>query len=137
MMIQKTELRIENIIIDSHNDGYPMGATFVVKELRDEELIYYTEDSPGVGHTAPYAEIDPIPLTDEWLEKFGFFSKCKSSCAQWNIRNFYVSTDHEDEYGSKTEYHERYLCNNVWVDSVHQLQNLYFALTGEELTIMS
>jgi len=49
--------------------------------------------------------LKPIPLTEEWLLKFGFEKKIG-----W------------DDY----EYHIEY---------VHQLQNLYYALKGEEITI--
>lgn len=75
----------------------------------------------------------PIPLTEEWLTKFGFekltdraydrFLKQEkefSMCIEWTVSGSY-----------KLDY---YLTE---IRHVHQLQNLYFALTGEELTIQS
>lgn len=69
--------------------------------------------------------IQPIPLTEEWLLKFGF--------------EIYEFDHKENQYRFK----ERLLvirkgvfCDygtNVELKYVHQLQNLYFALTGEEL----
>ena len=75
-----------------------------------------------------------IPLTEEWLLKFGF-----KFC--------------EGETIGETTMNDRYIKNNFWLNHwingklfywenrddleiqyVHQLQNLYFALTGEELT---
>jgi hypothetical protein len=69
---------------------------------------------------------EPIPLTEEWLLKFGF-----------------VTNPYEDRYEKGTIHIE---CDKtkgatyLWIENmphikyVHQLQNLYFALTGEELT---
>lgn len=76
----------------------------------------------------------PIELTEEWLLKFGFIpNKYKD---EYTIcpygKNTYVL---DKEYTDKGEwdfcYEEAYL---VTIKYVHQLQNLYFALTGEELT---
>lgn len=65
-----------------------------------------------------------IPLTSEWLERFGFE----------DVDEYYY---HEgmriyDDGDGKLYY----MSNDalVHLDYVHQLQNLYFALTGEELT---
>jgi hypothetical protein len=66
-----------------------------------------------------------IPITEEWLLRFGF-----------------VSNPYQDRYENKSIHVQ---CNKtrgvteLWIESmphikyVHQLQNLYFALTGEEL----
>lgn len=90
----------------------------------------------------------PIPLTEEWLVKFGFVKKVDYE-------------QDEDEWGRLSESNPRRgvgLYNpwedkpNYWfvtfredvgcgwsdlneIEYVHQLQNIYFALTGEELTI--
>jgi hypothetical protein len=76
--------------------------------------------------------LEPIPLTEEWLLKFGF---------EWI----------EEAHGYFDKHHAVYLwasgtidfhpfCTNdedcqIELKHVHSLQNLYFALTGEELTI--
>lgn len=78
--------------------------------------------------------LNPIPLTEEWLLKFGFkkeknvnentypdFRK-RSVELLTNVNGFYVLNRNE----GFTDIH--YL---------HQLQNLYYALTGEELTLTS
>jgi hypothetical protein len=55
-------------------------------------------------------EIHPIPITEDWLLNFGF-----------------------EQNGHKLpiQLHQR---GKTHIKYVHQLQNLYFALTGEELT---
>ena len=68
-------------------------------------------------------ELKPIPLTEEWLLRFGMDEALNG----WWCK---------DEVFS---YREGYagLGTNRWtqIQHVHQLQNLYFALTGQELTI--
>jgi hypothetical protein len=78
---------------------------------------------------------EPIPLTPEILEKAGFKKG----------EPFYIS--HEDTFYLGDRYfwvqhcfchktsHESAIVLAWWVKYVHQLQNLYFALTGEELEI--
>lgn len=72
-----------------------------------------------------------VPLTEKWLLKLGFK---EASSLMWDGVEF------EKEYlGNKfTVDVEMYVYNGCWTQKikyVHQLQNLYFALTGEELTI--
>lgn len=80
----------------------------------------------------------PIRLTEEWLLKFGadktpqlfdYFSRVK-------YHNYFIIHDYNtiasfsiSEFG----YFDCLVYKHV--KYVHQLQNLYFALTGEELTI--
>ena len=77
-------------------------------------------------HWIDDVDIKPIPLTEEWLLKFGFETKDK---VFWDVGNFRVGQDRWGGYD--------YVSRRVDIDLkyVHQLQNLYFALTGEELTI--
>ncbi len=72
-------------------------------------------------------DLQPIPLTEEWLLKFGFDRNGKK-LTFWKIDLV------EDEEGIFSFDESR-----IYIDVkyVHQLQNLYFALVGEELTIKS
>lgn len=77
-----------------------------------------------------FNDIEPIPLTEEWLLKFGFNNDGEDpweiSIGRYDDRawNVYLMGKHCEKLG-----HIRRL------SSVHQLQNLYFALTGQELEI--
>lgn len=79
------------------------------------------------------ADIEPIPLTEEWLIKFGFEKKQFFSYDKGLLS---VSLPSEDALlwrNGRTYF-------NSWKISdapkyVHQLQNLYFALTGTELVV--
>jgi hypothetical protein len=102
------ELRIGNYVIDN------LGGILKINGIRTESDL---------------SHIRPIPLTEEWLLKFGF--------------------SHEDDY---MELEVNDSLSIIWVGylainmqgginflnsnqkSIHQLQNLYFALTNQELT---
>ena len=76
----------------------------------------------GNNHQNNY---QPIPLTEEWLLKFGFQDR------------FLLCDNHKIDY-EITERSEIIFWlneNGINLEFVHQLQNLYFALTGEELKI--
>tara|TARA_R110000772_G_C13310212_1_gene439988 strand:- start:29118 stop:29438 length:321 start_codon:yes stop_codon:yes gene_type:complete len=65
----------------------------------------------------------PIPLTEEWLVKFGFKFRDETDCWHLNyltINKNFVMMD---------------IDMHVYFDYVHQLQNLYYALTNKELII--
>lgn len=74
--------------------------------------------------------VDPIPLTEEWLLKFWMNDGAVISIADEDFIHW-TKDDGVFLYGSSYS-------TPVYLDNikyVHQLQNLYFALTGEELTI--
>jgi len=71
-------------------------------------------------------QLEPIPLTEEWLLKFGF------------ERNVLNAKHNDIIYYSENNIGVKGILGMVKPSKciyVHQLQNLYFALTGEELTI--
>jgi len=76
-------------------------------------------------------KFEPIPLTEEWLLKFGFDGDqqegWESTCGKCVYLQDWRDNDcrHVSNRG----------CCVMQIKYVNQLQNLYFALTGEELTI--
>ena len=81
-----------------------------------------------------------IPLTGSWLTKFGFEKIDRHFQHNWIIRlnktgeHYSIQFFEEKFWLSKSEY-------DAWcyvirdVEYVHELQNLYYDLTGEELVI--
>ena len=67
--------------------------------------------------------VAPIPLTEEWLVKFGIIEANES-----HVKRIKIETD----FGELMFYIDNRLPQLKYV---HQLQNLYFALTNTELTI--
>lgn len=77
------------------------------------------------------SEYKPIPLTEEWLLKAGFEKDSKSLFhPQWltdNLKGYCIYCENiEYVKGCDPRPHIKY---------IHQIQNLYFSLTGKELTI--
>jgi len=135
--MKANELRIGNIINYHINKSYYQG---IIRAIMDRCTIVTFYDTiyggkNGIYKTIKWKVVDPIPLTEEWLTKFGFhktaeddFDKTFGDIDQISIRSnkLYVT----DKFGV-------YLNPKriAIIQYVHQLQNLYFALTGEELTI--
>jgi hypothetical protein len=77
---------------------------------------------------------DPIPLTEEWLIKFGF----DEITPKYYVLNIDENTSFTYYYTfSGGVWHFEFEGISIKIKYVHQLQNLYFALTGEELTIIN
>jgi len=123
-MIAANELRIGNFILFKQF-GKGEGK---VGQMKPGDFGRVKYDDPEES------EYHPIPLSPEWLERCGFEKREKTEDGEyWGIFNFtliYARHD-EDGYGwFLNGYH-----NDCHIEYVHQLQNLYFALTGEELTL--
>ncbi len=140
-MITTNEIRIGNWLQDiEHFKG----------EFQVEAISKYVVTSPD--WSLELNEIEPIELTEEWLLKFGFtklyhFSNIELSLEFGDITFEYSYTYHVNGIN-------KMLTLRIWIEDVssedipqlsgiyiengkyvHQLQNLYFAITGEELTI--
>ena len=122
--MEAKELRIGNYVNESSYDD--CFNTYVVMGLqkRGVSISVLRKKIEGMYD---YTSIAPIPLTEEWLLKLGFkdvneFFYKGGFCVFIDNRSFY--------YGLRDEG-----MMDKHLKSVHQLQNLYFALTGEELNI--
>ena len=104
-------------------------------ELRIGNYVKGTFDVPAKIESDDFKRLEkdehyckPIPLTEEWLVKFDFIRN--EYLNRWIFRdNEYFYFDMEFSLW----FEGSYTC--VQVEYVHQLQNLYFALTGNELEI--
>jgi hypothetical protein len=113
--MKANQLRIGNYIMDGHD----------VEEVNYRMIEMLVKNQ---------AEFDPIPLTEEWLLKFGF-EDCRHNLMALRVNTFEFFFDKIDKCGVNLyeKWEGIFLCGGI--KHVHQLQNLYFALTGEELTI--
>ena len=69
---------------------------------------------------------NPIPITPEWLERMGFEKQTDWS---YYFDDIYFSYNETGDLTCRLRYYKT-ICYYV-----HQIQNLYFALTGEEITV--
>jgi hypothetical protein len=132
--MEANELRIGNLVWDK----IFLYSICEIGEILKAEVIdvhnferALNEDFYETGsiYSLNYENVEPIPLTEEWLLKFGFESgknRTKWLYYKDNKRLICHRLIHIKISGSKY--------NLGYIKYVHQLQNLYFALTGEELT---
>jgi hypothetical protein len=109
--MEANELRIGNLL----NIG---------EEINKLELVDFVD----IYEHKTLFHYQPIPLTDEWLIKFGFENIDTNENGgdnYWYLdRNDFMLDRNLQNLQMKTGFDLKY---------VHQLQNLYFVLTGEEL----
>ena len=114
--MKATELRINNLVMKLSLD-------------REDEQIYGI--NPHDFSEWDYWIYEPIPITPEWLERAGF----ECSGFTWDRGIMSVS---ELEIGWEVQFQDvmdgwHELNQDPPCQYIHQLQNLYFALTGKEL----
>ena len=102
--MKATELRIGNIV-----------------EFMGMEKVIDIEIFKDINSN--YATASPIELNEEWLIKFKW-QLVKGNC-------YYINSNFCIDKEGHLYYHSDYAGINI--KHIHQLQNLYFALTGKEL----
>lgn len=90
----------------------------------------------GLNMEVGEQDIDPVPLTPEWLERCGFTGL---DYGIWDGPRIEIN-DTIEIFTIESRKDGYYLKGSEWIMGkpflhIHQLQNLYFALTGEELKI--
>lgn len=127
-MIKESELRIGNTIYRTWKKA--------VNKSTDNVTIGILMDlvANGTGSAFNY---EPIPLTEEWLLKLGFRKNQNSEKYFLPIPNIKCEIHAERFRGVIVlEIHNHVMPIIPETESsVHGLQNLYFALTGAELTV--
>jgi hypothetical protein len=128
--MKANELRIGSIVKSLVNDE----DFSIVEEIGHRaSLGYYVSlNNQHSGVWLEHKERDlilPIPLTEEWLLKFGFeHNRAGIWGNNYTLNAVSIQLKGNDIYMFVP--HSR--CE---IKYVHQLQNLYFAVTGEELTM--
>ena len=108
------------------------------KELRIGNYVKdpYDKDIKLVSVGSDASMIRPIKLDEEWLERFGFEEVKDGSTNYWRIckdYRFAIDKNNGHTHCSFGDNQNGILFSVI--KHVHQLQNLYFALTGEELEL--
>lgn len=124
--MKPTELRLGNLIkvkeLNLNNGNY---------EWETQEVTYHVLHSILAGNRKGF---EPIPIAEEWLLRFGFEKINEPLGYHFENKDcwiYLIGLGFEIEINTLDERHN--LCRSFLY--VHQLQNLYFALTGNELTI--
>jgi hypothetical protein len=118
-MIQANELRRGNII---RNGNFPI----FVLEILHNGVTYDSLDGKEVAAFCEYKYLSPQELSSQLLEQCGFEFYLAQRRECFRKDTFYLHKTQRNGYRYGVNTHIKYL---------HQLQNLYFALTGSEITI--
>lgn len=130
-MIKSNELRIGNKLQKDN------GEIFTILRLDNTQDVL-VEEQRGLL-TLGY-NLFGIPITEDWLKRFGFKVRESSTCKEYYIGENHITKDwlfdliwleKPDLIGAANAPFYRNGRHTIFY--VHQLQNLYFALTGEEL----
>jgi len=129
--MKTTELRIGNYVLNNKN------VPIRVESISDIGINLEIDD---YGHCPQNywtleKDINPMPLTDEWMKKFNFSvnKNDKSVFQDDNVYDgystgFYFSTKNKIFY-----FMESSLYSAVKIEYVHQFQNWYHCFTGKDL----
>jgi hypothetical protein len=152
-MIKACELRLHNFILKD-------GRTVEVMAIMGEDNLSLLDRFQGIATYRNDGHLQPIPLTEEWLLKLGFFRYVRApdyieaeenhpldfayprdlegwivydapgmtiGCAKGQYSFVRIGANYDESTGL-------HIIGRP-IEYIHQLQNLYFAITGEELTI--
>ena len=130
-MIDSNEVRIGNLV-NYNEDGYGFDDYVVI--IEPHEIHTYRTIAERIKN----AEFHPIPITPEWLERLGFEKRISPK----GHENWVMYSQHHFAFVLREitpfigfTYHSYGTDHSLQIDHVHQLQNLYHALTGQELTV--
>jgi hypothetical protein len=116
--MKATELRIGNLV-----KGKEINVYWTVEAIDTHSIFSY-------GKWRSLDAFEPIPLTEDFLLKFGFYRHIKlSNHNGWLLNGWFINSKNYDfmVLGSSVVLAK--------INHVHQLQNIYHALEGEELTL--
>lgn len=124
IMIKTNELRIGNLVF-----------------LNDKQKVWEIMDGFDIDEMTENSTVDPIPITEDWLLKAGFekddtgVDMFDQDYYEWYQKEFPIigvlcqSSDKSYLFDENTD--------TIRIKYVHQLQNLHFAICGEELVFSS
>jgi hypothetical protein len=124
--MKTNELRIGNLVYDLENN------------IIEVHGLYKQDIFNEITGEIPINCIKPIPITDEWFLLFMFtFYKSPNKRTCYQLKNGSQKTNNYTVF-SLYKYWDGYMinCGHKYkqVTSIHELQNLYFMLTGNDLT---
>jgi len=127
MKVKENELRIGNLLLFKFTNRED--EVLPISEIHNGFLVLGTQ-------IAAMKYIEPIPLTEDWLLRFGFIKQINQASPYaylWYLGQFriwqYGESDIPEYFGITLD-RQDVICNTV-----HSLQNLFFCLTRTELQL--
>lgn len=127
-MINPIDIRLGNLVC--YDPQYPLPVP--VQAIRTDGV-----ETPAIK-LLQYEDIFPIPLTEEWLRRLGFEdNKIRHSYyLELMVRKYITSTQGWIDNAWRVDILDTIPCAlGFHFKYIHQLQNLFYSLTGEELQI--
>ena len=131
--VKASELRIGNLV-DLGNR--------IAKVIEINHLACVVVDLEETQDTIEdYERTKPIPLTEDWLLKFGFVKQdyTMSGCDIYKLKNIIIMKSFINPERKHMGITMEGISPPTWslkdLTHVHELQNLYFTLTGKELIL--
>ena len=128
--MKASELRINNLV-QSYADVITVEYVdkLLLKGFFHRDIIYNT--SIQIKHCKP------IPLSEGWLFNFGFDKLANDIPTYYKCFGNLIEDDYEFSFNIYVDSEQNYFITvfgrKIIIKHIHQLQNLYFALTDEEL----
>jgi len=137
-MIQKNELKINNLIIIDNEKHRPTDngkEAKIISIQEDAAGLQLLEDNYGINTFGQfYKYLKPIELTPEWAKKLGFNIVAGGiSYDKEKLCLYFGDTILSNEKGRT--YFNSWAILEYTPKYVHELQNLYFALYGVDLSV--
>ena len=132
-----TEIRLNNFFYPISRRGkvaLPNKIPFKILSINfDIEAIPFDRHPSQVEKWSKFdsSDLSPIPMSVEWLVKFGF-KEYFFGCQVFDNGKFSVSLDKDGFFMSNSVYADK----RIDINYVHVLQNLHFYLTNDELGIV-
>jgi hypothetical protein len=124
------------LMIGNYVNSYSMN-DYWQSVYTENAYVFHIENHSAIDNISTHShKFEGIPLTEEWLIKFGF-NKISSGNGYHLWDNGKLELNHKFEVslfdGRPDDDDTKSF--DISITSVHQLQNLYFNLIGEELKI--
>jgi hypothetical protein len=137
ILLELKDLRIGNILLYK---GDYVHVTSLSMDIDDEyqETIGFCKLGKSTDEIADWnralaADLSPVQITPEILERFGFSSLSVGS----GDTSYHIEDSGNDFIVVHFVLEQKIMYDDREIKYAHQLQNLYFAMTMEELTLNS
>lgn len=133
MSIEARDLRIGNLVmagnsrvlVNGIHDGFSGGIN---------PYSWSGDGDSGIDVDYEFSVLSGVPLTEDWLVKLGFVHRTAQDISWYSIdgKNGISLSDNKFNFITGN-----FVCQLVLreIQYVHELQNLYFSITGKELVI--
>jgi hypothetical protein len=143
-LLKPSDLRIGNYV---HVDGFGPTVVRLMTMFQGEYEVYHNQsDVLSWSNSAKFDKVEPIPLTEEWLIRFGFKKGLRSFFIGHTDFTYHLESKADagftdggyfmgiryDDWDNDPETIHKFTYD---IHYVHQLMNIYFSLTNSELEI--